>query len=109
MNIRQNKEWLEERKKGLGGSDSPVVLGVSPFKTKRELWMEKRGLIEEPELTPAMKRGIVLEDVIARLYSDITKRKLRRKNKVVYHPKYPFMLANFDRLIVGEKDKGLGV
>ena len=109
MDIRQNKEWLEERKKGLGGSDSPVVLGVSPFKTKRELWMEKRGLIEEPELTPAMKRGIVLEDVIAKLYSDITKRKLRRKNKVVYHPKYPFMLANFDRLIVGEKDKGLGV
>lgn len=101
MDIKQNKEWLEERKKGLGGSDSPVVLGVSPFKTKKELWMEKRGLIEEPEPTPAMKRGRVLEPVVAELYKETTGRKLRRKNQIIQHKKHPFILANLDREIVG--------
>ena len=109
MEAKARKEWLEERRKGLGGSDSPVVLGVSPFKTKLDLWMEKRGLIEEPEATPAMKRGTVLEPVVAKLYQEATGRKLRRKPRILQHKKYPFLIADIDREIVSINGKGPGV
>ncbi len=107
--MEARKEWLEERRKGLGGSDSPVVLGVSPFKTRLDLWMEKRGLIEEPEATPAMKRGTVLEPVVAKLYQEATGRKLRRKPRILQHKKYPFLIADIDRQILSIDGKGPGV
>lgn len=45
--MEQNSDaWLEWRKKGVGGSDAPIVLGLSPWKTEYELWEEKTGLVE---------------------------------------------------------------
>lgn len=97
----ERAHWLEERRKGLGGSDSPVVLGVSPFKTQQDLWAEKRGLVLDVEPTPAMKRGTVLEPLVADMYSEATGRKVRRVNQILQHKEYDFMLANIDREIVG--------
>ena len=33
--------WLEWRKKGLGSSDAPIIMGVSPYKTPFKLYVEK--------------------------------------------------------------------
>ena len=38
------QEWLGWRTKGIGGSDAGTVLGANPYKTKRELYYEKRGI-----------------------------------------------------------------
>lgn len=46
---QNSKEWLEWRKKGIGGSDAPIILGISPWKTSYELWEEKTGLVEKKE------------------------------------------------------------
>jgi putative phage-type endonuclease len=35
--------WLEWRNQGIGSSDAPVIMGVSPYKTPRKLYLEKRG------------------------------------------------------------------
>lgn len=46
--MEQNtSEWLQWRKKGIGASDTPIILGVSRFKTPFILWNEKLGLIKE--------------------------------------------------------------
>lgn len=98
----------EQRKKGLGGSDSPVVLGVSPFKTPHELWLEKRGLSDGQEVTPAMERGMVLEPVVADLFEAKTGRKLRRINQMLVDEKHPYMMAHLDRLIAdGQRGQGV--
>jgi putative phage-type endonuclease len=34
-------EWLEWRMEGVGASDAPVIMGVSPWKTPYQLWKEK--------------------------------------------------------------------
>ena len=34
------EEWLVNRK-GIGGSDASAILGLNPYKTNQELWMEK--------------------------------------------------------------------
>lgn len=36
------EEWLDYRKKGIGGSDAAAIMGVSPFATKRDLFMTKQ-------------------------------------------------------------------
>ena len=38
------EEWLKWRTTGIGGSDAGTVLGVNPYKTKRELFYEKTGV-----------------------------------------------------------------
>lgn len=34
--------WLQERSKGIGGSDVATVLGLNPYKTPLKLWEEDR-------------------------------------------------------------------
>ena len=38
-------EWLEYRRKGLGGSDAAAVLNLSPFRTARDLHYDKLGIV----------------------------------------------------------------
>jgi len=48
--LEQNTDsWLEWRKKGIGGSDAPIIMGLSPWKTAYELWEEKTGLVVRDE------------------------------------------------------------
>jgi len=97
----------EARKSGLGSSDMPAVLGVSPWVRPEDLFEIKKGRRPEPEESPAMKRGKVLEAVAAELYQERTGRKLWRSNQTIRHRDYAWMLAHLDRRIVGE-DKGVG-
>lgn len=46
--------------------------------------------------------GKELEDYVARRFMEATGKKVRRANFTYYDEKYPFMLADVDRMIVGE-------
>lgn len=37
------QDWLEVRKSGIGGSDAAAAVGLNPFKSQTELWLEKTG------------------------------------------------------------------
>lgn len=97
--------FLSERRKGVGGSDAPAVLGISPWKSAYELYLEKRGELSEEDLTDneAVHFGNVLEDVVAQEYVRRTGRKVARVNKPLVHPDRPYMRVNLDRRIVGER------
>ena len=49
-------EWHEHRRKYRNASETPAVLGVSPWQTPYQLWQLKLGLVEQ-EVTPAMTHG----------------------------------------------------
>lgn len=92
------EEWLAIRQTGLGGSDIAAALGVSPWKTPVELWMEKTGQPTENSGNPLMLDiGSALEDLVASTYETKTGRKVER---------YPYTLrdgalvGNVDRLII---------
>ena len=38
------KDWLDYRRKGIGGSDVAAIMGVSPFATIRDLYNDKVGI-----------------------------------------------------------------
>jgi putative phage-type endonuclease len=92
-----------ERKGFIGGSDAPIILGLSPWKSPYQLWLEKIGQ-EEPEDISGLDHvhfGVVLEDVVAREWALRHNRKVRRMNNRAVHPKHDFILAQIDRRIVG--------
>ena len=35
------QEWLAYRRQGIGGSDVAAILGISPFRTARDLYDDK--------------------------------------------------------------------
>lgn len=99
--------WLEARKTGIGGSEIAAIFGEHPFMTARELWEHKTGRAMEQQETPAMRRGRLLEDVAAQLYSEETGRRLRRQ-PLRRHPSHPFLLASIDRQILAGPDHETG-
>lgn len=64
-NLEQKTDaWREWRRKGLTATDSPVILGLSPYKTPWRLWAEKVGKVQPPDLSknPNVRYGIEHED-----------------------------------------------
>jgi len=88
--------WLEERRRGVGGSDIAAIMGLSPFKTPYQVYQEKRKEVADWEGNAATDWGKRMEPAIRQWYSDETGRSVRLPEKIMYHSKYPFMLASLD-------------
>ncbi len=58
------QKWKDWRNDHIGSADSAVILGVSPYKTRAELWKEKQGLSSGQIKTASMQRGNDLEPMI---------------------------------------------
>lgn len=106
VNIKDltREEWLQERMTGIGGSDAGTILGVNKWKSKTQLFFEKTNpeMIQEIS-NDAIHFGNVLEDVVAEEFAARTGKKVRRDNRMLRHPDHHFMMANLDRVVVGEK------
>jgi putative phage-type endonuclease len=64
-------EWLEHRRKYRNASETPAVVGVSPWVTPYALWLERTGRAQRP-VTPAMRRGRELEAAARGAYERLT-------------------------------------
>ena len=97
-------DWLLDRRKGIGGSDVAAIMGLNKWKSAYQIWLEKTGQVglSESDSEPAYW-GTVLEEVVAKEFAVRTGKKVRRRNQVFEHPEYPFLRANIDRDVVGEK------
>src|SRR6266571_5323116 len=69
--MQGSPEWHEHRRKYRNASETPVVLGVSPWQTPYQLWQSKLGLFE-PEVTAAMLHGLQLESAARAAYVALT-------------------------------------
>ena len=93
--MQQNTpEWLEMRKKHIGASDCPIIMGVSPWKTPIQLWEEKLGLRDPPTMNFAMQRGHDIEPVALKAYNDFTGQNCAPE--VVFHKERKYMMASMD-------------
>ena len=103
-------QWLTVRKQGIGSSDAAAAVGLNPYKSQLQLWMEKTGRDGDlPKTDPndessPMYWGNLLEAIVAAHYSKRTGYKVRRINAVLQHPTVPWMLANIDREVIGAPD-----
>ncbi|MGM3411945.1 YqaJ viral recombinase family protein [Ralstonia holmesii] len=103
-------DWLDVRRTGIGGSDAAAAVGLNPYKSQLELWLEKTGRDAElpkpdpNDTTEPIYWGTLLEPIVAAAYTQQTGRRVRKVNAVLRHPTIPFMLANLDREVVGVPD-----
>jgi len=93
------------RQTGLGATDAAVVMGLSPYKTPYELWLEKTGRKDEEAILNDSRLRLrhAHEETIAREYAAQFDVKLKRVNQTIYHKRLPFMLCHLDRVIIGQK------
>lgn len=95
--------WLQERSKGIGGSDVATVLGLNPYKTPLSLWEEKTGKTKGSPAGEAAYWGTTLEDVVAKEFSKRTGMKIQRVNFLLSTGENGWMRGNIDRAIVNEQ------
>ena len=100
--------WLEERRKGIGGTDAAAILGVSKWMTPHDVWLAKLGRLSPKPDSEAMWWGRALEDTIALRYSQRTGRQTWKPDKFLQHPRHSCLIGSPDRLIVGDR-RGLEI
>jgi putative phage-type endonuclease len=88
----------------LGGSDAAVVLGISPWKTRYQLWCEKTGAEPAPDLSSIdyIYFGHLLEPIVASEFQRRLQKKVREKRMLVKHAKFPFVAGHVDRIVLNE-------
>jgi len=102
MEARQ--QWLKDRQKGIGGSDAPAILGISPWKTPLQVYLEKRGEAPGQEDNPSMRWGRNLEPVVRQAYADETGRRVAIPAVgILRHPRHDWMLASLDGIAEGDR------
>ena len=93
------EEWLVNRK-GIGGSDSSAILGLNPYKTNQELWMEKKGQMSPADISdkPYVKYGNDAEPLLRALFAlDYPEYKVEYyDNNMIINKKYPWAHASLD-------------
>ena len=97
------EEWVEIRKLYIGGSDAGAICGVNPWASPASVWLSKQEDTEPIPDNERMRIGRDLEDYVAERFSEETGLKVRRNNQMMISKEFPFMMANIDREIVGEK------
>lgn len=97
-----HKQWLTLRKTGIGGSEAGAVCGMNPYRSAFSVYMDKVSESITEQDSESMRQGRDLEDYCARRFSESTGLKVRRSNYIYRHKKYDFMIADIDRVIVGE-------
>ena len=96
--IEQKKlNWLQERQKGIGGSDIAPIFGKSKFKDAFEVYLSKvKPITEISEETGLMKLGHTLEPTIITEYEIQKYTTVDTCVPMQAHPEKAFMLATLD-------------
>ncbi len=110
MNESERERWLLERLDGIGGSEAGIVMGLSPFKSRIQLWHEKveRNINLNLEEELIFQIGHALEPIIANEYVKMTNRVLKSRPQKV-HPLHSFITGNIDREIVKSEKSEPGI
>lgn len=106
------RNWLEDRKRGIGGSDAACIVGLNPWKSNVDLWKEKVGLVVPEDISdkPAVKYGKEAEAPLRRLFE------LDHPEIVVAYDQYgmisndperPWLFATLDGDLTKGSSKGI--
>lgn len=95
------EEWLNWRRKGIGASDSPAIMGCSPYKTAIQIWEDKVSTAPPVELSSRiMEKGNELEPVarqqFAAHYNLLNDADETFEAARVQLQEFPFMKASLD-------------
>lgn len=105
-------EFLQRRQEGIGGSDVPVIIGLSPYKNAVDIYYEKTRPISEEDIEDDnihQLRGHSFEAMALAHYWLKTGRRGRRVSTPTRHPDYPNVVVNIDFDIFADPDRPEGM
>lgn len=91
---QRTQDWLHWRRGGIGSSDAPIIMGVSPWSTPFQLWQEKTGRVKREMSNFATERGNMLEPKARADYE--LRSGIEMPPILCQHKDYPFMRASMD-------------
>lgn len=90
----------QDRKLGIGGSDMPIILGLSSYKTPYQLYLEKTGMVESDyEETELQYWGHQLEPIIVNEFKRRNNVTVTESPDTFIHPFHDFLRGNLDGFI----------
>jgi putative phage-type endonuclease len=97
LHYQDEEDWLAQRRAGIGASDVPKILGMSPYGDAFTVWADKVYGAEQ-EQTEDMLRGKRREDVILEDFELEKGLYVRHRQLFVAHPQYSWVRATVDGL-----------
>lgn len=107
--LKDRKEWLQNRFKGIGGSEASAVVGMNPYMTNVDLFNIKTGKVVPKDISdkPYVQYGTNAEEHLRALFAlDFPEYEVEYvDNNSYFNDKYPFALASLDGVLI-EKETG---
>jgi predicted phage-related endonuclease len=103
-----NPIWHAERSRGLGGSDAPQILGISPFGGPARVAASKLGYRVEDAESELREWGHYVEEPLLRRFADETGIEARRSG-ILYRsgdPATPWLQATIDAVLCDPAENG---
>ena len=91
---------IQDRTRYLGSSDMPAVLGIDPWRSAHDVWLEKTGRVTPVEETSAMEAGTIFETSLLH-FAERELGKIKR-NQYRICPGFP-LAAHIDAIVVQSK------
>lgn len=106
MSLQNKDQWIEDRKRYLGGTDIAKLVGASPYGGPYDVYLQKTG--QDPfKGNAATRAGQYLEPAVAQMYADATGLEVK-PGAPVFHPEFSFLGGNPD-FLTDDPDLGLEV
>jgi len=97
-----NQDFTHDRTKYLGGSDIGAILGLSPYKTSLDVWLEKTGKHNHQVDNLPIRFGTFAESFVASEYARATGATLIEYPSAISHPQYSYLQGHIDRFITSD-------
>lgn len=107
MNSTERENWLAQRRTGITGTDVSAILGINPWASPLDIWLDKRGQAEPKAENMAMRLGNLLEPVVATLYAEETGATLIDPG-FLRHQARGWHIGTPDRVTIHKDDDRLG-
>lgn len=103
--LASREAWLKHRSR-IGGSDASAIVGLNPYKTNTDLYLEKTGQKESPDISdkPYVLYGTKAEEHLRELFRlDFPQYQVQYfDNNMYLNSKYPFAHASLDGELTDE-------
>lgn len=94
-----NQDFAYKRRNCLGGSDIGPILGLSPYRSALDVWLEKTGRRQDDADKLVLRFGYYAEEFIAREYALATHSCVSIPESVYIHPDHAYLCGHLDRLV----------
>lgn len=107
--LKDRDEWLQNRYKGIGGSEASAIVGMNPYMNNIDLWNIKTGQVVPEDISdkPYVLYGTKAEEHLRALFAlDFPQYDVEYvDNNSYFNDKYPYALASLDGVLI-EKETG---